>query len=296
MDKNFRAGLMYGLAAYCLWGFLPIYWKQLHDVPAMEILASRFIWSLVFVALLQLCTGKLGTFVKETRQVFSTWKSGLMMIGAALLITINWGVFIWAVEDGRIIETSLGYYITPLFSVLVGVVLLGERLTKEQIIAVLCAGIGITILVVKTGSLPWVSVGLFVSFTFYGLLKKLLKQVSPFTSIMIETALISPFALYYLFSLAQNGQSSYVGASWVRLCYLVGAGAATATPLLLFTASAKLLPLNIVGFLQYLSPSISMLLGIFLYGENFTPTMMMAFGCIWVGLSIFTYGQLSTNK
>lgn len=294
MDNNFRTGLFYGLSAYCIWGFLPIYWKQLHDVPAMEILASRFIWSLVFVAVLQLCKGRLGLFVQETKQVFSTWKSGMMMLAAAALISVNWGVFIWAVEDGRIIETSLGYYITPLFSVLVGMVLLGERLTKEQVVAVICATIGISILVVKNGNLPWVSVGLFVSFTFYGLLKKLL-QISPFTSIMLETSLITPFALYYLFSLVQSGQSSYVGASPLKLFYLIASGVATATPLLLFTASAKLLPLKIVGFLQYLSPSISMLLGIFLYGEVFTNTMMMAFGCIWIGLIIFTYGQLSTK-
>lgn len=294
MDKNFRTGLMYGLGAYSLWGFLPIYWKQLHDVPALEILASRFIWSLAFVFILQLCTGKLGVFVQETKQVFSTWKSGIMMIAAAILITFNWGIFIWAVEDGRIIETSMGYYITPLFSVMVGMVFLGERLTKEQAIAVVCASIGIGVIVCKNGSLPWVSCAMFMTFTFYGLLKKLL-QVSPFTSIMLETMLISPIAIYYLYSLAQAGNSSYVGASVLKIIYLVGAGAATATPMLLFTACARLLPLKVVGFMQYLSPTISLLIGIFMYGESFTSTMMIAFSFIWLGLLIFTYGQLKTK-
>lgn len=294
MDNNFRTGLMYGLGAYSLWGFLPIYWKQLHDVPALEILASRFIWSLAFVFILQLCTGKLGVFVQETKQVFSTWKSGIMMIAAAILITFNWGIFIWAVEDGRIIETSMGYYITPLFSVMVGMVFLGERLTKEQTIAVVCASIGIGVIVCKNGSLPWVSCAMFMTFTFYGLLKKLL-QVSPFTSIMLETMLISPIAIYYLCSLAQAGNSSYVGASVLKIIYLVGAGAATATPMLLFTACARLLPLKVVGFMQYLSPTISLLIGIFMYGESFTSTMMIAFSFIWLGLLIFTYGQLKTK-
>lgn len=294
MDNNFRTGLMYGLVAYSLWGFLPIYWKQLHDVPALEILASRFIWSLAFVFILQLCTGKLGVFVQETKQVFSTWKSGIMMIAAAILITFNWGIFIWAVEDGRIIETSMGYYITPLFSVMVGMVFLGERLTKEQTIAVVCASIGIGVIVCKNGSLPWVSCAMFMTFTFYGLLKKLL-QVSPFTSIMLETMLISPIAIYYLYSLAQAGNSSYVGASVLKIIYLVGAGAATATPMLLFTACARLLPLKVVGFMQYLSPTISLLIGIFMYGESFTSTMMIAFSFIWLGLLIFTYGQLKTK-
>lgn len=294
MDNNFRTGLMYGLGAYSLWGFLPIYWKQLHDVPALEILASRFIWSLAFVFILQLCTGKLGVFVQETKQVFSTWKSGIMMIAAAILITFNWGIFIWAVEDGRIIETSMGYYITPLFSVMVGMVFLGERLTKEQTIAVVCASIGIGVIVCKNGSLPWVSCAMFMTFTFYGLLKKLL-QVSPFTSIMLETMLISPIAIYYLYSLAQAGNSSYVGASVLKIIYLVGAGAATATPMLLFTACARLLPLKVVGFMQYLSPTISLLIGIFMYGESFTSTMMIAFSFIWLGLLIFTYGQLKTK-
>lgn len=294
MDNNFRTGLMYGLGAYSLWGFLPIYWKQLHDVPALEILASRFIWSLAFVFILQLCTGKLGVFVQETKQVFSTWKSGIMMIAAAILITFNWGIFIWAVEDGRIIETSMGYYITPLFSVMVGMVFLGERLTKEQAIAVVCASIGIGVIVCKNGSLPWVSCAMFMTFTFYGLLKKLL-QVSPFTSIMLETMLISPIAIYYLYSLAQAGNSSYVGASVLKIIYLVGAGAATATPMLLFTACARLLPLKVVGFMQYLSPTISLLIGIFMYGESFTSTMMIAFSFIWLGLLIFTYGQLRTK-
>lgn len=294
MDNNFRTGLMYGLGAYSLWGFLPIYWKQLHDVPALEILASRFIWSLAFVFILQLCTGKLGVFVQETKQVFSTWKSGIMMIAAAILITFNWGIFIWAVEDGRIIETSMGYYITPLFSVMVGMVFLGERLTKEQAIAVVCASIGIGVIVCKNGSLPWVSCAMFMTFTFYGLLKKLL-QVSPFTSIMLETMLISPIAIYYLYSLAQAGNSSYVGASVLKIIYLVGAGAATATPMLLFTACARLLPLKVVGFMQYLSPTISLLIGIFMYGESFTSTMMIAFSFIWLGLLIFTYGQLKTK-
>lgn len=291
MDKDYKLGIAYGLGAYLLWGVLPIYWKLLHQVPALEILASRFIWSAAFVAILLCFMGKLRMFVEETKGVFSTWKTGLTMLAAAVTISFNWGIFIWAVEDGRIVETSMGYYINPLVSVLFGMVFLGERLDKLQVIAVICACLGIGTMIIKNGSLPWVSVSLAATFAFYGLLKKIIK-VNALTSIMLETLLISPLAVGYLLHLSNNGGNSYESCSMGVIALLMGAGAVTATPLILFTNCAKLLPLKMVGFMQYLAPTISLLIGVFIYNEAFTFTHVIAFGCIWTGLAFFICSQL----
>lgn len=291
MDKDYKLGIAYGLGAYLLWGVLPIYWKLLHQVPALEILASRFIWSAAFVAILLCFMGKLQMFVEETKGVFSTWKTGLTMLAAAVTISFNWGIFIWAVEDGRIVETSMGYYINPLVSVLFGMVFLGERLDKLQVIAVICACLGIGTMIIKNGSLPWVSVSLAATFAFYGLLKKIIK-VNALTSIMLETLLISPLAVGYLLHLSNNGGNSYESCSMGVIALLMGAGAVTATPLILFTNCAKLLPLKMVGFMQYLAPTISLLIGVFIYNEAFTFTHVIAFGCIWTGLAFFICSQL----
>ena len=295
MDKQYKLGVFYGLSAYLIWGVLPIYWRQIQHVDAMEILASRFIWSAVFVFLLMLFTGKMGVFLEETKAIFSTWKTSICMILAAITISFNWGIFIWAVEVGRIVETSMGYYINPLVSVLFGMVFLREKLDRLQTIAVVCATVGIAVIIIKNGSLPWVSVSLAATFALYGLLKKLIKAQA-LTSIMLETLLISPLMLYYMYYLSQHGGNVYQNCDHRTLFFLVGAGIATATPLLFFTGCAKLLPLYMVGFMQYLSPSITLLIGIFMYGEAFTYTHAVSFGCIWVGLVFFTISQLRRIK
>ncbi|MCD8174743.1 MAG: EamA family transporter RarD, partial [Phascolarctobacterium sp.] len=234
MEKNFRLGIFYGLSAYFLWGILPVYWKMLSGVSAFEILASRFIWSMVFVGLLLAVTGKLQVFFMETYLVFSTLKTGAAMIAAAITIAFNWGIFIWAVEDGRILETSMGYYINPIVSVLFGMVFLKERLDGLQKIAVGCACIGIGIMLVKNGSFPWISLGLAGTFTLYGLLKKII-PVAAMTSIMLETLLISPIALWYVYYLNIVSISAYIDADPLIIVILMGAGIVTSTPLLLFT-------------------------------------------------------------
>lgn len=291
MEKNYKMGICYGLGAYLLWGVLPVYWKLLQQVEAMEILASRFLWSAVFVFLLLVISGKLKVFVQETKAIFSTWKTSICMLLAAIMISFNWGIFIWAVEDGRIVETSMGYYINPLMNVLFGVAFLHERLDKLQSAAVACAAVGIGVIVVKNGSLPWVSITLPLTFALYALLKKII-VAQALTSIMLETLLISPLAAGYLYYLSLHGGNVYQSCDTTTLLLLAGAGIATATPLLLFTACARKLPLKLVGFLQYIAPSISLLLGIFIYGEPFTATIATAFGCIWVGLALFIWSQV----
>ena len=287
MDNNYRLGIFYGLGAYLLWGVLPIYWKLLQHVEAMEILASRFLWSAVFVFLLLLATCKLNIFMQETKAIFSTKKTACCMVLAAIMISFNWGIFIWAVEAGRIVETSMGYYISPLMNVLFGVVFLHERLSKLQIAAVSCAAV----IIVHNGGLPWVALTLPLTFAFYGLLKKII-VAQPMTSILLETLLISPLAVGYLYYLSINEGTVYQSCDMNTLLLLAGAGAVTATPMLLFTACARKLPLNIVGFLQYISPSISLMIGVLIYGEPFTGTTAAAFGCIWAGLALFIWSQL----
>lgn len=291
MDNNYRSGILYGLAAYLLWGGLPVYWKLLQHVDAMEILASRFLWSAVFVFVLLLVTGKLQVFVQETKAIFSTKKTACCMVLAAIMISFNWGIFIWAVEAGRIVETSMGYYINPLMNVLFGVLFLHERLEKLQVAAVISAAIGIGVIIVTNGGLPWVAMGLPITFACYGLLKKII-VAQALTSIMLETLLISPLAAGYLYYLGNAGGNVYQSCDMLTLLLLVGAGAATATPLLLFTASAKLLPLKLIGFLQYISPSITLLLGVLVYGEPFSGSTALAFGFIWLGVLLFVWSQV----
>lgn len=288
---NYRLGIFYGLGAYLLWGVLPIYWKLLQHVEAMEILASRFLWSAVFVFLLLLATGKLNIFMQETKAIFSTKKTACCMVLAAIMISFNWGIFIWAVEAGRIVETSMGYYISPMMNVLFGVVFLRERLAKLQIAAVSCAAVSIGVIIVHNGGLPWVALTLPLTFAFYGLLKKII-VAQPMTSILLETLLISPLAAGYLYYLSINEGTVYQSCDMGRLLLLAGAGAVTATPMLLFTACARKLPLNIVGFLQYISPSISLMIGVLIYGEPFTGTTAAAFGCIWAGMALFIWSQI----
>lgn len=288
---NYRLGIFYGLGAYLLWGVLPIYWKLLQHVEAMEILANRFLWSAVFVFFLLLATGKLNIFMQETKAIFSTKKTACCMVLAAIMISFNWGIFIWAVEAGRIVETSMGYYISPLMNVLFGVVFLRERLAKLQIAAVSCAAVGIGVIIVHNGGLPWAALTLPLTFAFYGLLKKII-IAQPMTSILLETLLISPLAAGYLYYLSINEGTVYQSCDMNTLLLLAGAGAVTATPMLLFTACARKLPLNIVGFLQYISPSISLMIGVLIYGEPFTGTTATAFGCIWAGLALFIWSQI----
>ena len=291
---DYKKGLLCGAGAYVIWGILPVYRKLLSAVSPFEILAGRILWSLVFVAFVIAVQNKTALFVKEVKMVFSSFKTGAAMVVAAVVISVNWGTFIWGVNNGHILETSIGYYINPLMSVLFAVVFLREGLSKLQLAALLCAGVGVGSMVWSFGSLPWLSLLLAVTFASYSLLKKLLPVAST-TSIMLETLIITPLALMYEYTLWQQGVSFYASGDTQVLCLLAGAGAVTAVPLLLFTAGAKLLPLKIIGFLQYISPTLTLLLGVFVYGEPFTASHLLAFGWIWAALALFVVSQLRSN-
>lgn len=292
--ENYKQGIFFGLAAYVLWGILPVYWKALELVSPFEILSSRFMWSCVFVFLLIIFQKKWPLFAREVKQVFSNVKTGAAMVAAGITISFNWGTFIWAVNNGHIVETSMGYYINPLVSILFAVVFLRERLDKMQLAAITCAFIGVASMVYSFGKIPWVSLTLAFTFALYGLLKKIL-PVSALTSIMLETLLITPLALVYEYSLWQQGVSFYASGNLQVIMMLTGAGVVTAIPLLLFTAGARLLPLKIIGFLQYISPTLTLLIGVFVYNEAFTASHLLAFGWIWAALLLFIVSQLRSN-
>lgn len=292
--ENYKQGIFFGLASYVLWGILPVYWKALELVSPFEILSSRFMWSCVFVFLLIIFQKKWPLFTKEVKLVFSNVKTGAAMAAAGITISFNWGTFIWAVNNGHIVETSMGYYINPLVSILFAVVFLRERLDKMQVAAITCAFIGVASMVYSFGKIPWVSLTLAFTFALYGLLKKIL-PVSALTSIMLETLLITPLALVYEYSLWQQGVSFYASGNLQVIMMLTGAGVVTAIPLLLFTAGARLLPLKIIGFLQYISPTLTLLIGVFVYNEAFTASHLLAFGWIWAALLLFIVSQLRSN-
>ncbi len=287
-DKMLGAASAAG--AYMLWGVLPIYWKALDHVPAYEILAHRIIWSFCFMMFILFVTNGVKTFQDECRQIVSEPKRFFGVVAASLLISINWLTYIWAVNENRIIETSLGYYINPLVSVLLGIFVLKEKLSVWQVISFLLALVGVLNMAVNFGTVPWVALLLAISFALYGLFKKMVR-VGSITGITLETLIVSPLALIYVSYLQQSGKGAFQ-FSWQGTSeLLIGAGVVTAVPLILFACGANRLPLTLIGFLQYISPTIALILGIFLYHEPFTTAHLLSFGFIWLALAIFSLSR-----
>lgn len=290
MKKEQAWGVASAVGAYTLWGFLPIYWKIIQQIPALEILAHRIVWCLLFMGIVLCATKGIFSFRQEIRSIASQRKRALGLICAALLITLNWLIYIWAVNDNRIVETSLGYYINPLVSVFLGIIVLKERLTFWQTAAVGLAGLGVLNLTWNFGTFPWVSVSLAVSFGLYGLVKKIV-NIGAITSITLETLLLSPFALGYIIYLQHQGVGSFDLTLPMIAVMLVGSGIVTAIPMVLFSNSAIRLPLSVLGFIQYLSPTIALFIGVFLYHEPFSITHFLSFSLIWLALGIFSMAR-----
>ncbi len=290
MDRDNTIGISYIAFAYIVWGILPIYWKFLNQVPALEILAHRIIWSFIFVLVIVLLMKRkqLKNFFQVQMSEKKTW---LGLILASLLISINWLTYIFAVNTNHIVEASLGYYINPLVTVLLGVFVLRERMNKWQGASFVLAGIGVIYMTISLGKLPWIALVLALSFGFYGLSKKLIK-VDSILGLLLETLFSLPFALLFITYLGVNGQGSFLGGSLKIDLFLLGAGVVTAVPLLWFGIGAQKIPLYIIGFLQYTAPSISLLLGVLLYKEPFTMDHVITFSCIWLALAIFTVSNL----
>ncbi len=289
--EDFRKGVAYGVAAYGMWGLIPIYFKALTGVPALEVLAHRIVWSVVLLVPLVLVRGQW----PELRRVFSSRKTLATLVVTTVLIAINWYLFIWAVDHDRVLEASLGYFINPLINVMLGMVFLGEKLSRPAAVAVVLAGLGVSVQVVMVGELPWIALALGFSFGIYGLLRKT-AAVGAVVGLAVETSMLMLPAAGYLVWARRTG-GLYLGTGDLSTdVLLVLAGAVTAVPLLCFTSAARLLPLTTLGFLQYLAPSGQFLLAVLAYGEVLNPGRIITFVCIWLALAIFTTDQIRRSK
>jgi chloramphenicol-sensitive protein RarD len=275
-----REGIAAALAAYTLWGLVPVFFKQLATVPALEIIAHRVLWSLLLLGGVLAVRGRLGAAWMAAQNPRILARVAL----ASTLIVINWLTFVWAVNVNRVLETSLGYFITPLVSVVLAVLVLGERLRTRQWLAVALAACGVALEGWRIGGLPWVSLVLAGSFGLYGLLRKQL-PLDAAGGLLLETACAAPVAGLYLLWLGAAGQ---FGSAVTIDLLLIASGAVTAVPLLLFAVGARRLPLVTLGFLQYVAPSLTFLLAIFYYGEPMDVSRLLAFAAIWTGLALYS--------
>lgn len=281
---------MAALSTYLIWGVLPLYWNLLARAGANEILAHRIIWSFVFMVVVLMVTKRWQSFKEDCRALWQNKKRGAILLLAAFTISLNWLTYIWAVNHGHVIDTSIGYYINPLMSVLFGIVFFRERISGLKKISLLLAAIGIVLMTYELGKLPWVAVVLAVSFSVYGALKKQL-HLNPFSSITLETLLMVPFAVPYIGMLMMSPANHFSLATPDLALYLMGTGVVTAVPLVLFSYGANLLPLNVLGFFQYSSPTIGLLLGIFFFHETFGMAQISALGFVWAAIVLFTVAE-----
>ncbi|MCI4063789.1 EamA family transporter RarD [Micromonospora sp. R77] len=282
-----RLGYLYGLGAYLLWGFFPIYFKLLRPAGPMEILAHRVVWSVAFVALLLAALRNFG-FLRALAHRPRTLAG---IVGAAALIAVNWGVYIYGVNSDRVVETALGYFINPLVSVLLGVFVLRERLRPAQWAALGVGALAVAVLTVDYGRLPWLALTLAVSFAGYGLVKKRLGLPAA-EGLFVESAVLALPALAYLGWLVRRGESTFGHVSAGHTTLLVLAGAATAVPLLLFAGAANRLPLSAVGMLQYLTPTLQLGCGVLIFHEPMPPARLAGFALVWAALIVFTVDAL----
>jgi chloramphenicol-sensitive protein RarD len=282
-SRDARLGVLCAVSAYLVWGLVPLYFKAVADVSALEIIAHRVVWSALLMAGILLGTRN----VSGIKAVLASPGILVQVGAAALLVSSNWLVFVWAVNADRVLETSLGYYILPLFNVLLGAVFLGERLRPLQMLAVGLAACGVLNQIFQLGQLPWVSLVLAVTFGFYGLLRKRI-LLDALNGLFFETALLTPVALLYLRYLGNGSNMAFLAGSANRDLLIVASGVVTAVPLVLFAAGARRLRLMTMGVLQYLAPTLTFLLAVLVYDERFEAAQIVTFILIWAGLAIYT--------
>lgn len=276
--------------AYILWGILPLYWKAFGSISAIEVVTHRIIWSLGFLVIFLLLFEKRKSVVAEIKYVFSRKNQVIGITTAAVLISINWLVYIFAIECDRIVEASLGYYINPLVNILLATLLLKEHLSKVEWIAVAVAGAGVLCLTLYYGSFPWIALVLAFTFGFYGLIKKKI-EIGPCIGLTVETLIIAPFALISLYFF-NPAQVSFWNKEGYIIMLLIGTGVVTVIPMLLFVTGAKRISFTLVGFLQYIAPTIMLLLGLFVFHESFSVLQFIAFILIWLALLMFSLSRI----
>ena len=287
---KFNKGLLFGVSAYLIWGLLPLYWKLVEDAGAYEILAHRGIWSLLLCIFLLTIRKR----IKSAFQMVRSSRTLSLLLLASGLLTVNWGVYIWSVTVNRVVEAALGYYITPLINVTFGVFLLRERLRKLQWTAVGLAAIGVVILTVGYGALPWIALVLSISWGSYSVIKKSL-NLGALETLSVETFFAFFPNLIYLILIERNGTAEF-GSNLTTSLLLFGAGAATVVPLLLFNGSTTRLPLSTVGLLQYITPTIMFFIGIFINNEDISPTKIAGFFFIWIALAFLSRDLYKSSR
>ena len=285
-----RSGIVAGLIAYSLWGVFPVYFKIIESVAPTEVLAHRIVWAVPFGALILLFRRQW----PEVRRAL-TDRTTVSWLGlSALFITVNWFIYIWAVQNERIFETSLGYYINPLMYVFVGVLFFGERLRSLQLAAVIFASVGVLVLTLSGGTFPWVAISLAVFFTAYGVIRKRV-AIGAMPGLFVETVLLFPFAMVWMTWLLVAGQASFGTQDMSLAMLLLAAGPITVVPLLLFAVAARRLPLTMIGFMQFLAPTLQLLTGIY-YGEKLTTAHQICFGLIWVAVILFSVDAIRAGR
>ena len=279
-------GLIFAITAYVLWGFLPLYMKGVAHVPSVEVVAHRVLWSVPIAGVVLIALGR----TRDLREALRTPRMLGMACVTAALISLNWAIYVWAIASGNAIDAALGYYINPLFSIALGAVLLGERPSRPQLVAIGLAAAGVLILIVEAGEVPVVAFGLMFTWGFYALFKKSL-PIGPNQGFLLEVLILMPVALGYLGWLGVSGQSAF-GVSWYDSLMLMAAGIVTAVPLLFYANGAKHVRLSTVGILQYIAPTMIFLIAVFVFGEEIDRGRALAFPLIWSALLVYSWSML----
>lgn len=290
-NEDTPQGLAFALGAYGLWGFLPLYMKMLAHVPPAEVVAHRVLWSVPIAAVVLILlrrTNALGEALRSPRML-------LMACLTAALVSLNWGIYVWAIASGNALEAALGYYINPLFSVFLAAILLGERLSPAQMVAIALAACAVLVLAVNAGGVPWVALCLTVTWGFYALAKKSL-PIGPNQGFLLEVLILLVPSVGYLLYLALNGTSHFSFAPTSDSWLLIGCGVVTAVPLMLYANGAKLLRLSTIGVLQYIAPTMIFLVAVFVFDEPFGQARMIAFPMIWLALVIYSVSMLRSMR
>ena len=290
-QKLISSGLAAGLAAYFMWGLFPVYFKATQIVSPLEILSHRVVWAVPFVAIIILLR-KQGASVLA---IFKRPQTFFLFILSAILIAINWGVYVWAIQIGEIFQASLGYYINPLLNVVIGIFLFNERLNRWQFTAVGLAALGVLILTIYGGAFPFIAICLALTFGFYGVIRKKV-EAGALPGLFAETMILFPLAGAYMLWLFMSGELKFLQAGDMNLnALLLLAGPLTVTPLFFFAVAARRMPFSTLGFLQYIAPTLQFICGLY-YGEAFTLAHALCFGCIWLAVAVFSYGSWKKNK
>ncbi len=290
-DKLDRAGLLAAVGAYLCWGFLPVFFKQLDAVPAIEIIAHRVIWAVPLLIAIMAFRRQLTEFWRA----ISSWGTLRWMLVSAALMSSNWLLYVWAVNSGQILAASLGYFLNPLLNILLGTVFLGERLNRIQWIAVAVAAAGVAVLAAGAFGTLWISLALAFSFAIYGLIRKM-APIGSVPGLAIETSILLPFSIAAVWFFAGQPAHTGWGSDTRTTLFLLAGGVVTAVPLLLFATAARKLPYSVMGFIQYIGPTIQFLLGVFLYGEALSGLRLICFVLIWAALAIFSWDGIKRMR